>query len=141
MKALILCIDEEFMAMQYYTDALETSGYKVVKCENLEQALEAARAERPSLVVLDIMMPAGELYKSEDHHDGLRTGFFVLRDLRTLQAEVPVIVLTNVTDRETLSLFQPGPRLRVFGKPDCPPFELVKQVESMLGSSDQENTS
>jgi CheY-like chemotaxis protein len=130
----VLIVDEEPAAMGYYIDALTECGFDVGVCENPSEAADMCRSLMPDLIILDIMMPPGDKYRGENHHDGLRTGFFVLRDLRSCCKDVPVIVLTNVTDRESLALFEGGPQLHIIGKPDCPPFELVTVVHGIIAA-------
>ena len=41
----------------YVTTLLETNGFKPLSATNGEEGLELARQEKPSLIILDIMMP------------------------------------------------------------------------------------
>jgi CheY-like chemotaxis protein len=55
--ALILVVDDDVIVRETVTRMLEEGGYRVLSAENGEQALTIFRAERPDLVVTDIVMP------------------------------------------------------------------------------------
>ena len=56
-KKLILVIDDEKDILKLLQYNLEREGHQVVCAKTGEEGLEAVRAKRPDLVVLDIMMP------------------------------------------------------------------------------------
>jgi len=53
----ILIVDDEPDIVMYLRLLLENSGYEVVSASDGREGLELARAEKPDLVCLDIMMP------------------------------------------------------------------------------------
>ena len=53
----ILLVDDEEDLLDLLTYALRREGFRVVTAQDGAEALRTARAERPDLVVLDIMMP------------------------------------------------------------------------------------
>jgi DNA-binding response OmpR family regulator len=68
---------------------LAGEGYRVITAEQGEQGLQAALAEKPDLMLLDIMMPRLD-------------GFALCAELRRLAIPVPVLILTakgRVEDR------------------------------------------
>src|SRR5215472_15366164 len=60
---------------------LESEGYRVIGAEEGDRGLEAARAERPDLIILDVMLPN-------------MNGLEVLRTLRTEGHTMPIIILS-----------------------------------------------
>ncbi len=80
MPGTILVVDDEKNIVQLARLYLTNEGYRVETASDGKQALERARAVRPDLVVLDIMMP---------EMDGLT----VCKELRKT-SNVPVIILT-----------------------------------------------
>jgi len=66
---------------------LETHGYGVVLCENGQQALEAARQRKPTLVISDVVMPEMDGYSL----------CRALKDDPNL-ADVPVLLVTTLSD-------------------------------------------
>ncbi len=63
---------------------LEAEGYRVSSAEDGERALAIIRAERPDLVILDVMLPR-------------KNGFEVIHELRSEGIVVPIIVLSART--------------------------------------------
>jgi DNA-binding response OmpR family regulator len=56
-EPLILIADDDEDILSLVRVRLERAGYRVNAARNGEEALELARRERPSLAVLDVMMP------------------------------------------------------------------------------------
>lgn len=63
---------------------LEAEGYRVTLADDGERGLQVIRAERPDLVVLDVMLPR-------------KNGFEVMHELRAEGIAVPIIVLSART--------------------------------------------
>lgn len=80
MHEKILVVDDEPEIVELLSDYLAAEGYSVTPASNGREALEKAKAERPDLVLLDIMMPALD-------------GFEVCRILRA-QSNIPIIMLS-----------------------------------------------
>ncbi|HZP40310.1 MAG TPA: response regulator [Candidatus Binatia bacterium] len=83
LKRTILVVEDEQDIRQLVRFHLEQEGYAVREAESGESALALAAAERPALVVLDLMLPGT---------DGLE----VCRRLRAAEATrgVPIVMLT-----------------------------------------------
>jgi two-component system KDP operon response regulator KdpE len=77
---LILVVDDEPAIVRLVRAKLQADGYAVATASRGEEALERLEADRPDLVVLDLMMPGID-------------GFETLRRIRA-QGQVPVIMLT-----------------------------------------------
>ena len=80
MARTILVVDDETTLRETLVEALEMEGYRAVPAADGRAALEPFRAERPDLVLLDLMLP--EL-----------SGVEVCRILRA-ESAVPIIMLT-----------------------------------------------
>lgn len=65
---VLVCDDEPFI-LKALTFIVKKEGHTVLEAKNGEEALEAIRAHRPSLVFLDVMMPR-------------KNGYEVLEELR-----------------------------------------------------------
>ena len=85
----ILIVEDELPMRTALIDCLEAEGYRPIAAADCETGLQAAIDEKPDLVLLDVMMPKLD-------------GFAVCAELRRLQIETPVIMLTakgQVDDR------------------------------------------
>lgn len=120
----IAVIDDEPGIVQIARDYLERSGFRVVAAGDGSSALRVIRAEQPSLVVLDLMLP---------EIDGLD----VLRALRADPATraLPVILLTaRVEETDRLIGLELGADDYIT-KPFSPR-ELVARVRAVLRRSE-----
>ncbi|QKG19285.1 response regulator transcription factor [Actinomadura verrucosospora] len=89
--ARILIVDDEPAVRESLSSSLQFEGYRVAEAADGVTALERVEADRPDLVVLDVLMP---------RMDGLTT----CRRLRAAGATMPVLMLTArdmVGDRVT----------------------------------------
>ncbi len=80
MARILIAEDEPDMAMGL-RDNLQFEGFEVIEAADGAQALEAAKTQRPDLILLDIMMPKID-------------GFEVCRQVREAGFKVPIIMLT-----------------------------------------------
>jgi DNA-binding NarL/FixJ family response regulator len=136
MDAFVLLIDDDRLAVPFYKEALESAGIRVEQCLHADSAIRCAQTEkdRISVIILDIMIPPGERYRNIDTADGLKTGVFLYTDLRQMCPGTPIVVLTNVTDSETLN------ELRKLGadvkrKADVLPSTLRQIVRTLITQS------
>lgn len=79
--ATILCIDDEQTALQLRQSVLESAGYKVLTAKSGDRGVQMFRSEPVQAVVLDYWM-AG------------MNGMQVAREIRRLDAKVPIIILS-----------------------------------------------
>jgi len=56
-KPSVLVVEDDDDCRTVLQDLLEMSGYRVVTCPDARQAVEAARAAPPALMLVDYMMP------------------------------------------------------------------------------------
>jgi two-component system alkaline phosphatase synthesis response regulator PhoP len=63
-KGKILVVDDEIYIVHILDFSLGMEGYEVITALDGEQALEKAQAQRPDLIVLDIMMPKLDGYET-----------------------------------------------------------------------------
>jgi len=87
----VLVIDDEAPIRLLCRVNLEAEGMEVLEARDGPGGLEQARAERPDVILLDVMMPG-------------MTGFEVCQRIRNDPqiAEIPIIILTALDDRESL---------------------------------------
>ena len=79
----ILVIDDEEDCLKLAKTRLEASGYKVLTLESGDRAVQVAKAEKPDLIFLDIVMPG-------------KNGCDVCRELKADEATrgIPIVVFT-----------------------------------------------
>jgi len=91
MSSTVLIVDDEYSGRQTLESILDGEGYNIEMAENGLQALEKAKQLLPDVILLDVMMPG-------------MTGFEVCQHIRNdpLVAEIPIIILTALDDRDSL---------------------------------------
>jgi two-component system OmpR family response regulator len=80
-EARLLVVEDEETILQLLAGSLRFAGFEVMTAASGAEALRAAAASKPDLVLLDVMMPDGD-------------GFEVMRTMRSSGPNVPVIFLT-----------------------------------------------
>ena len=85
----ILVVDDEANIRELLTQEFTEAGYHVRTAVNGREALRSVRAERPDLVVLDVMMP---------EMNGFDVAAVLKNDPATM--DIPIVILSIVQDRE-----------------------------------------
>jgi signal transduction histidine kinase/CheY-like chemotaxis protein len=85
----ILVVDDEANIRELLTQEFTEAGYAVATAANGREALATARAERPDLVVLDVMMP---------EMNGFDVAAVLKNDPMTM--DIPIVILSIVQDRD-----------------------------------------
>jgi two-component system alkaline phosphatase synthesis response regulator PhoP len=120
-KGRILVVDDEIYIVHILDFSLGMEGYEVLTALDGEQALEKARAEKPDLIVLDIMMPK---------LDGYETCKRLKADPET--KDVPVILLSakgrNVDQKVGFEVGADDYITKPFS-----PRKLVERINAILG--------
>ncbi len=85
MPARVLVVDDDPATVELLQEFLLAKGYEVLTARDGAEALRTVRAERPHLLLLDIMLPK---------LDGLE----VLRQVKAIDPTVGVIMVTGVNE-------------------------------------------
>lgn len=130
MRKKVLVVDDEMDMRVFITTLLETNGYRPLSAVNGKEGLELALEKKPSLVILDVLMPK-------------ESGITMYRELRT-HAElkrIPVIVCTAVSKKtffhsqKVLDEYKgekiPEPEAYIEKPPE--PDEILEAIQKALG--------
>lgn len=87
----VLIVDDEPAVRETLLSMLEDGGYSIETAENGPEAVQKAERLLPDLILLDVMMPGMD-------------GYETCRRIRSTPrlAEVPIIILTALSDRDSL---------------------------------------
>ncbi|MBI1795498.1 MAG: response regulator [Candidatus Eisenbacteria bacterium] len=122
-KGRILVVDDEIYIVHILDFSLGMEGYEVITALDGEQALEKARAEKPDLIVLDIMMPK---------LDGYETCKMLKAEAGT--KDIPVILLSakgrNVDQKIGFEVGADDYITKPFS-----PRKLVERINAILGQT------
>ena len=89
MQKKVLIVDDSPAQVKLMQGLLETEGYQPVGINDPRRVEEAIAAERPSLILLDVIMPQ-------------RNGFQICRELKS-NAEYSAIPVIMVTSKDSVS--------------------------------------
>jgi two-component system response regulator CpxR len=114
-KRTILCVDDNEQSLSIRKVMLETRGYRVIACNNAQEALEYFRKGGVDLVLTDLVMPGV---------DGTR----LIDEVKNVSPETPTILFSGkirIYDRDTRAdVFLP--------KGMYAPAELLERIRVLL---------
>ncbi len=83
----ILIVEDDIFLITLYSAKFTSEGYAVISAQSAAQALEELEIVKPSLIILDIMLP------DED-------GIMLLKKIKRGKgtASIPTVILSNLSD-------------------------------------------
>ena len=130
MSKKVLVVDDDPDVRLFSVTVLEENGYTPLEAENGEEGLKMIKAEKPDLVLLDILMPR-------------QSGIRLYRELKTTKSlkDVNVIVLSGVAKKTFLrsqkALTEFGgaevPEPEIYLEKPVEPEELARVLKKVLG--------
>jgi DNA-binding response OmpR family regulator len=130
----ITLIDDDRGSMSLYVQALRKSGFEVEHLHRVDLALQhiATSANPSSIYILDLMMPPEDALDLEEAGFGLTSGVEIYRRLRKKFTNVPVLLLTSVSNPTILRSLPLDEKTHRAAKIEVLPFELVEKVKMIL---------
>lgn len=125
-ESKILVVDDSPNVLKIVSTILTARGYKVETCDDIDQVFERIQKGKPSLILLDIMMP------SQVGLDGIS----LLNQLREKEetSKIPVIFLTGIatgTAQSEQELREKAGADDFISKP-FDPEDMVQRVEKLI---------
>ena len=117
----ILIVDDDAGIRELVDMTLRSDDYHIFQAENGQQAIKIARAEKPDLIIMDVMMP-GDI-------DGFEATRIIKSDPETKKCAI-IILSGKGQDAEREKGFTAGAD-DYFTKPFSP-LALIKKVEEVL---------
>ena len=117
----IVAAEDDKLISGSLCEALKASGYEPTPAYDGEEAVAKIKEVMPDLVLLDIMMPKLD-------------GISVLWELKSnpATAKIPVIVLTNIGDVETISKIVEAGAVDYLLKSDQSVDDIIQKVKDVL---------
>lgn len=117
----ILLIEDDPVLSKMYTEKFTLDGFAVLTAYDGESGLEKALNETYDILILDIMMPK-------------LSGTELLAKLRITPngKNIPVIVITNLTDKSEQQRLEELKVYALFTKADITPGDLANAVKKAL---------
>ena len=126
-KSKILLVEDDKMLADMYITKFSKEGLQVMRAEDGAEGLEKAKAEKPDLVLLDIIMPKLD-------------GFAVLKEIKKEPGleNTHILLLTNLGQSEDVEKGRELGADDYFIKANHTPAEIVEKVKYMLTKKMQE---
>lgn len=90
-KQKILIVDDEVDFLEMLRLRLEANNYNVITAMDGPEALEKFKNEKPSAILLDILMPGMD-------------GIDVLKQIRKIDSSIPVFIITAFSNEERFKI-------------------------------------
>lgn len=118
----ILIIEDEPALQKTLKEILHEEKFDVVSALDGEEGLQAAHAEKPNLILLDLILPK-------------KDGFEVLRELKGDEATkgIPIIVLTNLEGLEDVGRALEFGATTYLVKANYELEDIIKKIKETLG--------
>jgi len=124
-RKTVLLVDDDADFVEMNKTVLEENGYDVIAAYNGKECLEKARAEKPDIIVLDVMMASQS------------DGFDTARELHHYRQEtknIPIIMLTSINEKYPFNFAPDASWLPVesFIEKPIQPERLLETVSRLL---------
>ncbi len=85
----ILVVDDAYFVRMKLKGVLSLLDVEVIEAENGEQAVQMFKEDNPDIIFMDVVMP-------------IKDGITALKEIRNINKEVKVVMLTSEGDQSTL---------------------------------------
>lgn len=122
-KHTILVVEDESAAVLALGDVLKGEGFEVLTAVNGKEGLATAIAKRPDMILADLKMPE-------------MGGMEMVAQLRNdpWGKDVPIMILTNASDGESVQQAQDLGALEYFVKGDMHMTDIIARIRSRLAA-------
>lgn len=120
-KIKVLITEDDPLMSRMYQKIFTFEGYEVIMAGNGEEGLEKAKQEKPTIILLDVMMPK-------------MNGLEMLEKLKLDPASksIPVIMLTNLAGEKDAEFALSKGAVKYIVKSEYEPKQVVDMVKEIL---------
>ena len=120
-KIHVLLVEDDIFLANIYQKKFDLEGFKTSVADNGEKGLADAKRKKPSIILLDILLPKLD-------------GFAVLEKLKAdpTTKEIPVILLTNLGQKDDVENGLQSGAADYLIKAHFKPSEVVDKVKKVL---------
>jgi len=121
MAKILLIVEDDPLMSRMYQRIFTFEGYDVDMASNGQEGLEKARANKPTLILMDIMMPK-------------MNGFEALDKLKAdpITKNIPVIMLTNLAGQQDAETALSKGAVKYIVKSEYEPKQVANMVKEIL---------
>ena len=118
----VLIVEDEPLVARMYEKALKFDGFEVVTAMGGKSGIETAKAQKPDIILMDIMMP---------EMNGIEALEVIKKDPDNVN--VPVVMLTNLSGIHDMELAGEKGAVAFWVKKDLKPKELGSKIREIIG--------
>ncbi len=130
MSKKVLVVDDDPDVRLFSVTVLEENGYQPLEAANGEEGLKMIKAEKPDLIILDVLMPR-------------QSGIRLYREMKTDKTlkDIPIIILSGIAKKTFLrsqkAITEFGgkevPEPEVYLEKPVEPEELAATIKKVMG--------
>lgn len=122
----VLFVDDEPWLQEPLRCALEARGYNCLSATDMTSAMDLLSRTEISVVVTDIMMPAGANFPKIESHE---TGFHFIRHVKHRWPSIPIVCLSVIGDESKLRPIRSF-KISFLRKGEVPLATVVETIEN-----------
>ena len=117
----ILIVEDDIQISKVYEIQLQREGFSTMIARNGEEAIELFSAQKPDLIILDLMIPK-------------RDGFSVLKEIRenSKNSTIPILIISNLGQNDDKKRAMDLGATEYLIKIDHPIQEIINKVKAYL---------
>lgn len=134
-KNKVLWVDDDIdFALYSFMDELEESDYRVIRAQNPDVAWQQLEDNDIDAIIMDIMMPTGELLKSETSQKGMYTGLKLLEKIKQepQYAKIPALIFTILNKDQEVEDWAQREKVEILRKLQIYPEDLVEAIDKLV---------
>jgi len=115
----VLIVEDELSILTAISGKIKEIGWQPLEAKNGEEGLKLYSAEKPNIILLDLIMPVMD-------------GITMLKELKKLKNKTPVLVFSNLSDKEKVAEALELGSFHYMVKADNSLNDIITQVKVML---------
>jgi len=117
----VLLVEDDQMIVDMYKMRFDKEGYRVLTTDKGSETLDWAKAEKPDIILLDIILPEVD-------------GFTILHELKKNKStsHIPVLLLTNLGQESDREKGKQMGAVDYYVKVEHDPADVVAKIKSLL---------
>lgn len=126
-RAKVLIVEDNEFIARLWADKLRKAEYTVILAASSGAGLDMARSEKPSVIILDVMIPGG------------MDGFEVCLKLKEIDElrSVPILIVSNLWQENLVEKAKSAGATEFIAKSRISPGELLDRVKKLLEKEQQ----
>jgi|SRR3989344_1467155 len=133
----ILFVEDENLLRSLFSELFaidEEYSYEILSAMDLKSGLESLRANKPDVIVLDLILPYDKSVASSKDDLSEKMGLSFLKEVKDDEQykDIPIIIFSNLNDAETKKLAHDGGAYAYLVKASTMPEQFTSIIKEAL---------